>query len=86
MYWILTNAPADYDYPYVTDTGESRSCCGVRCRVVCSDDDSRMIGYQHPRYRSGAYVSICIHDTDLNGVESHGLGELWAQAEREASS
>lgn len=53
---LYTDAPASYDYSYMTEIGEHISeWDGRTYRVLSTDDEYRAVNFQMPRYRSGLY-------------------------------
>jgi len=53
--FVVTNAPAAYDYDHTTDTGRTEVRYRATCRLVVMDE--RHTRHQIDRYLSGAYVA-----------------------------
>lgn len=58
---IFTNAPADYDYSYMEDTGRRvhiQGMGGLPYRELIVHDEYRFANFQVPRYNSGLYIVL----------------------------
>lgn len=53
---IYTNAPPEYDYPYMEQIGTITDASGRVWRKLFTQDEYRCTNFQLPRYGSGLYV------------------------------
>ena len=60
--YIVTNAPKNYDYSYMTEVGTITLTNGKEYRILKSGDQYRCENFQIPRYGSGLYVGTTLEN------------------------
>ena len=60
--YIVTNAPKDYDYGYMSEVGTMTLTNGSEYRILKTEDTFRCENFQIPRYGSGLYVGTTLEN------------------------